>query len=236
MFTAIGADARTVAALFWSLLRFPPADGDEMQDEYEEIAVINAHLIPSTERQKHFCLTYHLSQVDFDLHWGYVNRPVRKWFPLQLYFWEPQSMPGHTVMMGNSSDGYQHASNLASEQTPWQFTFSSIRDVPNESPFCMFDYFRDYRQIARHLGAGYSTEDRKPIFCQDGPIQTFENPEYYKRRTIQSRLDREIITEYLQNLGYDITQDEFWTSNKPAWVVWTDLEGKIREPQKRLPG
>ena len=100
----------------------------------------------------------------------------------------------------------------------------------------MFDYFNDYRPVTRQLGAAHSYEDRKWIFCQEGPVQPFENADYYTRRRIKDRFNREIITEYMLKIGYDITHDDFWTTVQTAWVVWTDFKGTISGPTKRKPG
>lgn len=228
MFTTISAGAREVAALFWSVRRFlPPAKYDNPGDQEIDLAIW-----PDQDERRRSCESYRISQVDFDLHWGYVNRPERAWHPEQLFFWEPRSNPGHSVMMGNSLDGYQHASFIPSQETSWQYTFSSILDPQDESPYCMFDYFCDHRRVARHVAAGFAEEDKKWIFCQEGPVQPFEKPDYYSRRRIKDRFNREVNSEYLLKLGYDITSDDFWTTEKSAWVVWTDFYGKVSQPRK----
>ena len=59
-------------------------------------------------------------------------------------------------------------------------------------------------------------------FAQEGPIQPFENPDYYRRRLKKDRLNREIITEYMERLGYMIAQDGFWETDKPAHLLWQE--------------
>jgi len=109
-------------------------------------------------------------------------------------------------------------------------------DPVDESSNCMFDYFNDYRRVSGQLAAAHSYEDRKWIFCQEGPVQSFENAEYYTRRKIKDRFNRDVITEYMLKLGYDITHNDFWATDKPAWVVWTDFNETISGPMKRNPG
>ena len=53
---------------------------------------------------------------------------------------------------------------------------------------------------------------------QTGPIQGFENIEYYDAKKIKDRLNNGIINEYLKKLKLEIWSDEFYKSNK--WGVY----------------
>jgi len=85
-------------------------------------------------------------------------------------------------------------------------------------PGCFFDYYADHRRIRRRLMA--SKDEAGWDFAQEGPVQSFENPAHYTKRMVRDRLNREIITEYLEKLGFMITQEGFWATDKPAHFLW----------------
>lgn len=59
-------------------------------------------------------------------------------------------------------------------------------------------------------------------FAQEGPVQPFENPDYYVRRFKKDRVNREIIMEYMKKLGFMIARKGFWETNKPARFLWQE--------------
>ena len=63
----------------------------------------------------------------------------------------------------------------------------------------------------------YITEDNKNVFFQKGNLLSFEKPEYYKRKKKKDRLNPEIIIEYMNALGCNILDDNFWISSKDAY-------------------
>jgi hypothetical protein len=95
-------------------------------------------------------------------------------------------------------------------------------------PGCFFDYYADHKKTARRL---MSCKDEEGWdFAQEGPVQSFENRSYYSRRLKKDRLDRQIVTEYLQKLGYMIAQDGFWQTDRPAHFLWQDR--KTGDPKR----
>jgi hypothetical protein len=81
-----------------------------------------------------------------------------------------------------------------------------------------FDYYADHRKVLRTVMACKDEEGWD--FVQEGPVQPFENPDYYARRMKKDRLNREIITEYMEKLGFSIAQDGFWETDVPAHFLW----------------
>jgi hypothetical protein len=132
-------------------------------------------------------------------------------------------------MMTNAICGNSHAVFRMSEAVPWECVYVRMPGSDGMLSTFMFNYYRDYRRIARSLGIGRE-ENGRWLCCLDGPVQPFENPDYYLRRRIRDRLNREVITEYLQKLGYDITKNEFWTSDSQAWLIWDNWNGQRSGP------
>lgn len=176
---------------------------------------------------------YQLDRVGMDLRYAYDRRPKpmtqHGWGPSQLLFWEPVSSPNHTVMMTNATCGNSHAVFRMSEEVPWECIHIRLLDRDGEPENFMFNYYRDYRQIARSLGVGQE-ENGRWLFCADGPVQPFEDVSHYKRRRIVERLNRRIITEYLGRLNYEIMDDDFWTSTSKAWLLWDNCLGQRSTP------
>ena len=112
-----------------------------------------------------------------------------------------------------------HSIRCLSRESVREWISLRIYDGP-DYPGCFFDYYADQRNVLRRLMA--SKDEEGWDFAQEGSVQPFENPDYYKRRLIKDRLNREIITEYMEKLGFDISRDIFWESTKPAQLLWQD--------------
>jgi hypothetical protein len=56
-------------------------------------------------------------------------------------------------------------------------------------------------------------------FFQHGAAKAFESETNYRRRHVRDRLDRVILIDYLAALGFDITDDQFWSSDRPALLI-----------------
>jgi hypothetical protein len=168
------------------------------------------------------------TQLDFSL--AYVDEAERdSTKPQRVVFWEPRIHPGKTALMGVFHDGLSHSVFRFSEDNP--FTWINVRIYEDvDYPGCFFDYYSDYRKTMRRLMACKDEEGWD--FAQQGPVQAFENPEYYARRLKKDRLTREIITEYMDKLGFMIAHDDFWATDKPATFLWqerptTTAEGTV---------
>jgi hypothetical protein len=59
-------------------------------------------------------------------------------------------------------------------------------------------------------------DEDKWEFLQKGEPLSFENLEYYKKRRIKDRFNKVIAEEYLSRLGWNITDKEFWISDREA--------------------
>ena len=56
-------------------------------------------------------------------------------------------------------------------------------------------------------------------FWAEGPVQSFEDAEAYKRRRIWERLTPRMVVRYFNRLGWDLDSADFWRSNGNAWTA-----------------
>jgi hypothetical protein len=163
---------------------------------------------------------YFAKEVSLDLSLSYVDRAEGDTTKEQrVVFWEPRLRPATTVFMGALDDGMSHSVWSLSRESP--HTWINVRIYDNtEYPGCFFDYYTDYRRVLRRLMACKDEEGWD--FAQEGPIQPFENLDHYSMRFKKDRLNREIITEYMEKLGFPIAQDGFWETDKPASLLWQE--------------
>lgn len=165
-------------------------------------------------------IQYFAKEVSLDFSLGYLDRAERDTTKEQrVVFWEPRLRPETTVFMGSFDDGMSHSAWSLSKKSP--LTWINVRMYQDaDYPGCFFDYYTDHRKVLRRLMACKDEEGWD--FAQEGSVQSFEDPSYYDRRLKKDRLSREIITEYMDKLGFMIAQDDFWETDKPATFLWQD--------------
>ncbi|HET6247318.1 MAG TPA: hypothetical protein VFE47_06405 [Tepidisphaeraceae bacterium] len=163
---------------------------------------------------------YFVKEIDGPIPFPYMNKAERSArVPHRIVFWEPRIRPHTTVLTGIYADGLNHSVFRLSEDRPYAWVNVRMYSSP-VYPGCFLDYYADRRKTERRLLA--TTDERGWDFAQKGPVQPFENTEYYSRRLIKDRLNREIITEYLEKLGYQVMDDNFWEPNGPPILLWQE--------------
>jgi hypothetical protein len=168
---------------------------------------------------------YFLKETKFDISLAYINEAERDGTqPARILFWEPRIHPGTTVIMCAFSDGLAYSVFRLSESSP--HAWINVRIYKGgEYPGCFFSYYADNRKTERVVQA-YKEDEW--IFFQKGPAQSFENLDYYTRRLKRDRLNREIITEYMERLGIMIREDCFWQTDRPALFLWQERPNQRR--------
>jgi len=163
---------------------------------------------------------YFAKDVEGEFSLPYVDTAERDTTkPARIIFWEPRIRPGTTVLMGRFHDGLSHSIFALSESSP--YTWINIRIYDDvDYPGCFFDFYANRRTTQRILMA--CKDEKGWDFVQDGPAQSFENTAYYSRRQIKDRLNREIITEYLEKLGYMVGHEGFWETTASASLLWQE--------------
>jgi hypothetical protein len=132
--------------------------------------------------------------------------------------WEPSNAPGFTVFRSSLSDGrYTLAWKLAKGGLDcYRF------EIHNEAlPGYFFYRLSPYLESKRVVH--YIDEGSRKVFYQDGDLLPFEKPEYYERKKKKDRMNPEIIVEYMSAMGWNILDENFWTSTKKAYkdvIIW----------------
>jgi hypothetical protein len=166
---------------------------------------------------------YEVKTLPLDLALAYVDRPPATSYPDAILFWSPASgvVRGleHTVFMTTTSDGRSLAIWKLAKETPWRWINIDVDDSPAQFyQGFRFQYHDAFRTVNRDIRAGIGDDDRW-FFDARGDLMPFENADHYQRSRIKDRLNRRILSEYLQNIGYDITDAGFWGAAGPAYYV-----------------
>jgi hypothetical protein len=169
---------------------------------------------------------FHAKEIHHDITLAYVDKAERdSTVPHRVVFWEPRNCPGCTVFMGHHSDGMSHSVFRLSEDSPRQWINVRIYESKQDPyPAYFFSYFAKHRAIRREIAA--CKDDRGWAFFEKGPVQPFENTNYYAARLKKDRLTRAIITEYMEKLGFMIRDDDFWTTDCPTHFLWLQRAGQ----------
>jgi hypothetical protein len=164
-----------------------------------------------SRRDKSGCVLPAYSLVTLpELALPYVDAPSPS-APHTFVLWEPKNAPATAACMRARSGPPFELRNHASLRC----IGVNISDRSLPYPSCSFQYAEG--DASRSLAA--LKEERGWVFEAYGPPQQFENPEYYKRRLIEDRLNREIITAYMKRLGANISDDMFWQTEKAVFRI-----------------
>lgn len=102
-----------------------------------------------------------------------------------------------TVMFPNLSDGWVTLVNFICNSLETEGVYCRIIDDINKEP-CNYFTFYEKGKAVRTVYA--MKEGAKWVFYETGEPLWFENSEYYKAKLKKSRLNKSIMTEYLNRL------------------------------------
>jgi hypothetical protein len=135
---------------------------------------------------------------------------------IKFIIYEPLANPGVTVFFPNFVDGwytavyyYTRLNNKNAFQVG--FTVDNSREYP--AYFFTF-FFIDKGQIKERTVHAIK-EDKWVFFSGDNPLKIEDTDNYLKKR-IKDRINNEIIIGYLKKAGYDLTDENFFKSNRGA--------------------
>jgi hypothetical protein len=210
LFSCVDAPHVEVAATILAVLNEPRPSELERLLSTPGVRVVG----PISNFPRKLTVRYFSKETPLDFSLAYINEAeIDTTKTLRIVFWEPRIHPGRTVFIGNFRDGLSHMVFATSVDSPRTWINVRIYDDP-DYPGCVFDYYSDRRNILRSVMA--CKDEQGWDFAQEGSIQPFENPGYYERRLKKDRLNRAIITEYMEKLGFMIAMDGFWETDKPA--------------------
>ena len=148
----------------------------------------------------------------FDL---YASSPPKGGAHLEkFYFFTPKSCESKCIMFSNYSDGLSSlihvlTNDLKLKAYSFRISANNIPDALNE--FSCIENGKTLRTV-------YAMKDPKWKFYCEGEIQPFEEKEFYERKIIKQRLNKEILISYCVKLGIDIREDSFWKSQQSLFV------------------
>ncbi len=157
---------------------------------------------------------YELQFKEFVLDDFYYDSPPKGGGHLKkVAFFNPKICSAKLIMFSNSGDGWITLANFISSQLNCEHITFYLTIKDNNDTQNMFVY-RNAQEEERVVYT--MMEENKWVFYQDGKIQNFENLEFYKKRQIKDRLNFGILVDYCNKLGLNITNDDFWKSDKDA--------------------
>ena len=127
----------------------------------------------------------------------------------KILIWEPKNNPNVTALFVNLQDAYDSLINVWNER----FGKKAITLRLSNDKICTYPHHEiNIKTTNKEHRVVYTHVESKWIFFQGGPIQDFENTDYYKAKIIKDRLDNNIVNEYMSKLGFEIGSNDFYKS------------------------
>lgn len=137
--------------------------------------------------------------------------------------WEPCNAPGTTIFRTTLEDCH---SSLFHCQTKTGLEAFLIR-ICNQKGRAAYTFWRRNGDRRSERCVQYIQDSPRSEFYVEGNPLPFENVAYYSRRLKKRRINADIILEYMNALGWNMTDDAFWSSDKPAYYEIRQFTGKI---------
>lgn len=132
----------------------------------------------------------------------------------KLYFFTPKLCKNKCIMFSNYSDGLSSLIHVLTNDL--KIKAYSFRISANNIPEALNEF--SCIENGETLRTVYAMKDPKWKFYCEGEIQPFEEKEFYERKIIKQRLNKEILISYCVKLGIDIREDSFWKSQQSLFV------------------
>ncbi len=130
---------------------------------------------------------------------------------IKMLIWEPKNNPNVTALFVNLQDAYNSLIHVWNDK----FRKKAITVRLSNDKICTYPHHEiNIKTINKEERVVYTYVESKWEFLQIGPIQDFENTDYYKAKRIKDRLDNKIVNEYMKKLGLEIWSEDFYKSNK----------------------
>jgi len=170
----------------------------------------------------------YLEKQDYEYRITYENIDVESFYFQNMYlqpikgtakglFFNPETKPKVTLVLGNGRGCWgtlcnNICSNLSVDQTQITINDENTDNLINQ--IVIREGKKTIRVVQMLLG-----DNDKMEFLQVGNPLWFENVEYYKKRRIKDRINKNILIEYANKIGIDLTSsDLFKTSQKSLYV------------------
>lgn len=168
---------------------------------------------------------------------GYKSVEVPLSFPQQRYgkgndsvdgvFWEPLAYPARTAFFSSISDSRSFYAVNAAERFKHQVI--KVRTSAPEDEWSINELLV-YKNGELDRLIHVCRDDDRWAFYTNGMPLAFENQVQYRKRRIKDRFDRGLLLRYVKDLGWNLYQEEFWQTSKPAYAIVQDPERNAVKP------
>jgi hypothetical protein len=135
-----------------------------------------------------------------------------------VVLFSPMTAPALCCFVSDAQDGWYTLGNVLCSKLRCEAFKISMSLPSRDYPINQLIAYAEGEDI-RWVRA--MQDDPNWEFLSTGALLPVERPEYYKKRRIRDRLTREILVGYMQELGIDIADDDFWRAAGPAfYVIW----------------
>ena len=154
--------------------------------------------------------------LSIDLSCVHYRTPVGK-----LFLWSPDKC--RTAMFGNQGDGFYTLCCILCHRYGFDITSIALTlyvDIEAEQ-----DYY-EFREFSHQFSDGRDRyvrvmQDPRWDFFERGEPFPFEQTEKYTERIKKKRLTNDMILDYVEAMGYDVRNPDFWKSDNAVYLEWT---------------
>ena len=130
---------------------------------------------------------------------------------IKLLIWEPKNNPHVTAVFVNLQDAYNSLIHVWNDR----YKKAAITVRLSNDKICKYPHHEiNVKTSKNDERVVYTHVESKWEFFQSGPVQDFENTDYYKLKRIKDKLDNNVVNEYMEKLGFEIWSEDFYTSNR----------------------
>ena len=172
-------------------------------------------------------------QKSYDYRLVYENKDVETFYFNSMYlepikgtakglFFSPNIAPNLTLVLGNGTGSWgtlcnNLSSNLHIKNT--QIMMQNVKLPEKSNRLSIYDSGKTIRTVF-----GFTGDYNRMEFVNSGNPLPFENVEYYKKRRITDRINKNILIEYAEKIGFDLRNEHCLFSNQKS--LYVELDGK----------
>jgi hypothetical protein len=130
--------------------------------------------------------------------------------------WEPKNTPDKCAFMATFEDGWATLIHNIGINYKHECLNIRISKITVTYPICEFLYYQSgvEKRFIRSM-----KDDPRWEFYQKGESLSFEKLNYYNKRRIKDRFTEKLLLEYMNILGWDISENKFWDTEKPYYKM-----------------
>jgi len=168
-----------------------------------------------------------MNEQDEERFWEYARKPLDLksiYFPApyrggahlpKFVIWQPKNMSYGSAFVSNYEDGMVQLMRHLNRRFHIRYFSAYLCKNHVLQGKCSFEH-RDENGSLRVVQV---IREKGWEFYSEGKILPFENPDYYEDPKVANRLNPNIVTRYLESIGWNLESDAFWQSNDDAWVA-----------------